>query len=69
MTATDARPATDAGDDPGSGPSATPLRPGRMETDRLATRVAEGLGMELPELGADFQAFMKNLIPVQQKDT
>ena len=52
MTATDARPGTEpdatvggsAGTDPGSG--SVPLRPGRMETDRLATRIATAPGRE-----------------------
>ena len=49
MTATDARPAStdaEAGDNPASAPSSGPLRPGRMETDRLATRVATAPGRE-----------------------
>ncbi|MGD9472399.1 MAG: phosphotransferase family protein [Novosphingobium sp.] len=39
-----------------------------LNANFMTLYLAERLGMELPELGADFQAFMKNLIPVQQKD-
>jgi succinate-semialdehyde dehydrogenase/glutarate-semialdehyde dehydrogenase len=44
MTATDARTITDSAD--GSPATATTLRPGRAETDRLATRIAVAPGRE-----------------------
>jgi aminoglycoside phosphotransferase (APT) family kinase protein len=39
-----------------------------LDANLMTTYLAERLGMDLPELGPDFYAFMSNLTPVEQKD-
>lgn len=39
-----------------------------LNANFMTLYLAEKLGMELPELGPDFYAFMKNLTPVNQKE-
>jgi hypothetical protein len=38
-----------------------------LDANLMTTYLAERLGMDMPELGPDFYAFMSNLTPVEQK--
>jgi hypothetical protein len=37
-----------------------------LDNNLMTLYLAERLGLPLPELGADFRAFMKNLTPVEE---
>jgi hypothetical protein len=39
-----------------------------LDANLMTAYLAERLGMDLPELGPDFYAFMSNLTPVEKKD-
>ena len=39
-----------------------------LNANFMTLYLAERLGMELPELGPDFYAFMSNMTPVDQKE-
>ena len=39
-----------------------------LNANFMTLYLAERLGMDLPELGPDFYAFMSKLTPVEQKD-
>lgn len=39
-----------------------------LDANLMTTYLAERLGMEKPELGPDFYAFMRNLTPVEERD-
>lgn len=62
MTATDARTETDAR--PGAGSSPTTLRPGRMETDRLAQRIAVAPGREERDVTSPLTGEVIGRVPI-----
>jgi succinate-semialdehyde dehydrogenase/glutarate-semialdehyde dehydrogenase len=67
MTATDARIQTD---DPSGGgaPSGAALRPGRMETDRLATRINVAPGRELRNVTSPLNGQIVGQVPIGTAD-
>ncbi|MFN8017403.1 MAG: succinic semialdehyde dehydrogenase [Acidimicrobiales bacterium] len=62
MTATDARPTSDSADR--SPTKASTLRPGRAETDRLATRIAVGEGRERKQVTSPLNGEVIGEVPI-----
>ena len=68
MTATDIHVDTATTGGPSSGPAGTPLRPGRMETDRLATRVNVAPGRETKTITSPLTGEVFGEIPLGTAD-